>query len=155
MIVTETVLTVNEIVLVFTVLTKLQCDDDKSKKDLILTLLANGVVMKVFPQLPAFLRNENDQKTIFAPALELIADVFKDAVYREFQFDSVNNSLTIKPVQTKSTGDANSTEDLKLQTYLHTELSLLFRNHIANWEECWQTATEKGCGSEMNSAPRN
>lgn len=108
-------------------------DEEKENiKHLVLTLLANGVVMKVFPQLPAFIcnRDEEEIQESFLPALICIAKVF---VNKKYYLNTVDNTNVLV------IGKAKPEQDL-LKDYLEKELRLLFRNQHVPWKQYWEYA---------------
>ena len=102
-------------------------------KSLVLTLLANGVVMKVFPQLPAFIcnRDEEEVEESFLPALICIAKSFFNQKYYALN--------TLKDKTTLEIEKANPEQDL-INDYLEKELKLLFRNQHVPWKHYWEYA---------------
>jgi MoxR-like ATPase len=117
---------------------KMQGQEQESGiKSLILSLLANAVVMKVFPQLPAFICNR-DQEEIqesFLPALICIAKVFVGLNYYALKTavtadNSESRALVI---------DEDKNQNL-LDDYLEKELKLLFRNQHVAWKPYWEAA---------------
>ena len=107
--------------------------DETYQKGLFMSVFANAVIMKILPQLSAFVHNQTDVTDIFKPALKALITEFKNN-------EQAGNDNKIQEHYLTSNSDDQliiQKSDRTLHDYLQAELKLHFRNFHIDINALW------------------
>lgn len=98
--------------------------EEPEKEGLLKSVVASAVVMKILPQLSAYVHKQDDIENVFKPALKLLYDNFEGYEYL-LKNDGKSPKLKI------------SKQGKLLRDYLKSELKMHFRNSHLDVESIW------------------